>query len=309
MVGGEAVMKRKKHRIKQSLDDRIFDIICHTLLLLLIAVVFYPIYFVLIASFSDPNIVNSGTFLLWPKGFNLIGYERVFSDKQIWIGYANTIFYTVLGTIVGTSVTMLAGYAFSRKDLPGVPLIMLLFVFTMYFSGGTIPTYLTIDKLGLVNTRFLIVVYGCVSVYNIIIVRSFMKSNIPDELYEAATIDGCGNARFFTQIVLPLSKAVVAIIALYIAVSYWNSYFTSMIYLTDASKQPLQLYLRSALLMATNLGSSMMEADPETALILQEAAIVIKYAAIVVSTVPILCVYPFIQKYFVKGVMIGSVKG
>lgn len=298
-----------KKKLKSTLDDRIFNIICNFFLIALIILVAYPIYFVLVASFSDPNVVNSGKLLLWPSGFTLTGYERVFSDRQIWIGYANTIYYTVLGSAIGTIITLLAGYAFSRKDLPGTSIIMLAFVFTMYFSGGTIPTYLVIDSLGLVNTRFLMVIYGCVSVYNIIVVRSFMVSTIPDELLEAARIDGCGNGRFFVQIVLPLSKAVAAIIALYIAVAYWNSYFYPMLYLTDSTKQPLQLYLRDVLLMTTSIGSSLIDEDPALALELQQAAVVIKYAVIVVSTAPIVCVYPFIQKYFVKGVMIGSVKG
>lgn len=298
-----------KRKVKNTLDDRIFNLICNLFLVALIILVAYPIYFVLVASFSDPNVVNSGKLLLWPSGFTLTGYERVFSDRQIWIGYANTIYYTVLGSAIGTIITLLAGYAFSRKDLPGTSIIMLAFVFTMYFSGGTIPTYLVIDSLGLVNTRFLMVIYGCVSVYNIIVVRSFMVSTIPDELLEAARIDGCGNGRFFVQIVLPLSKAVAAIIALYIAVAYWNSYFYPMLYLTDTTKQPLQLYLRDVLLMTTSIGSSLIDEDPALALELQQAAVVIKYAVIVVSTAPIVCVYPFIQKYFVKGVMIGSVKG
>lgn len=298
-----------KRKVKNTLDDRIFNLICNIFLITLIILVAYPIYFVLVASFSDPNVVNSGKLLLWPSGFTLTGYERVFSDRQIWIGYANTIYYTVLGSAIGTIITLLAGYAFSRKDLPGTSIIMLAFVFTMYFSGGTIPTYLVIDSLKLVNTRFLMVIYGCVSVYNIIVVRSFMVSTIPDELLEAARIDGCGNGRFFVQIVLPLSKAVAAIIALYIAVAYWNSYFYPMLYLTDSTKQPLQLYLRDVLLMTTSIGASLIDEDPTLALELQQAAVVIKYAVIVVSTAPIVCVYPFIQKYFVKGVMIGSVKG
>ena len=220
----------------------------------------------------------------------------------------NTIIYTVGGTLLGTIVVLLAGYAFSRKDLVGGPTVMKLFVFTMYFGGGTIPLYLVIQKLNLLDTRFLMIVLGSVSVYNIIVVRSFMVSNIPDELHDAAIIDGCGNGKFFFQIVLPLSKAVAAVMVLYIAVGYWNSYFNAMMYMTDSSKHPLQVYLRDVLVMSSSLAGNL-DLDPEEQMRMEQLTMMIKYAIIVVSTAPILCVYPFVQKYFVKGVMIGSVKG
>ena len=272
-------------------------------------VIIYPVYFVLVASFSDPIYVNSGEMLFWPKGFTLLGYQRVFKDIRIWIGYRNTIMYTVLGTILGVAATMLAAYSLSRKDLPGRKIIMFLFIFTMYFSGGMIPYYLVVKGLGLVNSRTLMILSGAVSVYNIIIARSFLEANIPEELKDAASIDGCGNARFFAQIVIPLSKAVIAVIALYLAVSYWNSYFNAMIFLTDTDKYPLQLYLRQILLTVSESASMDSSLDPQALIQLQQMGQVIKYGVIVVATVPIICVYPFIQKYFVKGVMIGSVKG
>ena len=295
-------------KIKRSWDDRIFDWICNVFLFLFILVVAYPLWFVVMASVSDPTYANNGTVLLYPRGFTLEGYKMVFGDKLIWKGYLNTIIYTVGGTALGVMVVLLAGYALSRKDLVGGSTVMKLFVFTMYFGGGTIPLYLVIQKLGLLDTRFLMIVLGSVSVYNIIVVRSFMVSNIPDELHDAAIIDGCGNGRFFFQIVLPLSKAVAAVMVLYIAVGYWNSYFNAMMYMTDSAKHPLQVYLREILVLSSSLAGNM-DLEPEELLKMQELSMIIKYAVIVVSTAPILCVYPFIQKYFVKGVMIGSVKG
>ena len=302
--------KRNTHKMKQSWDDIIFSEACNLLLIVFVLVVFYPLWFVVMASVSDPTFVNRGDFLVYPKGFNLMGYEEVFRTESIWIGYGNTILYTVCGTILGTAVTVLAGYALSRKDLPGRGLLMKIFVFTMYFSGGMIPFYLVVKSLGMVNNRMTLIILGSVSAYNMIVVRSFMESNIPDELMDAATIDGCGNGRFFSTIVVPLSKAVIAVIVLYIAVSHWNSYFNAMIFMTDTNKYPLQLYLRELLLTSSSLGDDMSQyMDPEALEAMQSLVEVLKYAVIVVATAPIICVYPFIQKYFVKGVMIGSVKG
>lgn len=300
----------KRHKMKKmSRDDLIYEIITKMFLVVVMIVIIYPVYFVLVASFSDPIYVNSGEMLFWPKGFTLLGYQRVFKDSRIWNGYRNTIMYTVLGTILGVAATMLAAYSLSRKDLPGRKIIMFLFIFTMYFSGGMIPYYLVVKGLGLVNSRTLMILSGAVSVYNIIIARSFLEANIPEELKDAASIDGCGNARFFAQIVIPLSKAVIAVIALYLAVSYWNSYFNAMIFLTDTDKYPLQLYLRQILLTVSESASMDSSLDPQALIQLQQMGQVIKYGVIVVATVPIICVCPFIQKYFVKGVMIGSVKG
>lgn len=300
-------------KMKTTWNDCIFDLVCNLFLCAFILVVFYPLYFVVVASFTEPTIVNSGEVLLYPKEFTLTGYERVFKNKDIWTGYANTILYTVCGTIFGTIVTVMAGYALSRKSLFGKSFIMKLLLFTMYFSGGTIPLYLIVRGLGLLDTRVILIILGSVSVYNIIVVRSFMISNIPDELFEAATIDGCGQGTFFVKVVVPLSKAVISVIVLYIAVSHWNAYFNAMIFLTDRNKYPLQMHLREILLLAS-ASTTMDEAERAsmTAAELMELetfAQIIKYSVIVVSTIPIICVYPFIQKYFVKGVMIGSVKG
>lgn len=300
-------------KMKTTWNDRIFDLICNLFLGAFIVVVFYPLYFVVVASFTEPFFVNSGEVLLYPKEFTITGYEQVFKNKDIWTGYANTILYTVCGTIFGTIVTVMAGYALSRKILLGKSFIMKLLLFTMYFSGGTIPLYLIVRGLGLLDTRFILVILGSVSVYNIIVVRSFMISNIPDELFEAATIDGCGQGTFFVKVVVPLSKAVISVIVLYVAVSHWNAYFHAMIFLTDRNKYPLQMHLREILLLAS-ASTTMDEAErasmtAEELMELETFAQIIKYSVIVVSTIPIICVYPFIQKYFVKGVMIGSVKG
>ena len=304
-----AMTGRKKKR--RTWDDRIYDFVCNFLLAALVVIIFYPLYFVLVASFTAPEAVNSGRLLLYPVKFTLDGYRMVFRDPEVWIGYMNTILYTVAGTLLGTSIVLMGGYALSRKDLVGRGIIMKLLVFTMYFSGGLIPGFLVVRDLNLINTRAIIIILGSVSVYNMIVVRSFMQSNIPEELFDAATIDGCGNGNFFVRVVLPLSKAVIAVMVLYIAVGYWNSYFTAMIYLTDTAKYPLQLYLRKVLLESSQsaMDKTMLGADMEEVLRLQKMAMVIKYSFIVVATAPILCVYPFVQKYFVKGVMIGSVKG
>ncbi len=290
-------------------QDIVFNAIVVLILLFLIVIMAYPIYFVLVASFSDPTYVNNGEMLLCPKGFTLLGYEKVFEESRVWIGYGNTLLYTVLGTALGVFFTMMAGFSLSRRELPFRNVIMGYFVFTMYFSGGLIPYYMVIKSLNLTNTRFLMVIISSIAVYNIIITRSFMLSNVAEELRDAARIDGCGDGRFFFQIVMPLSKAIAAVLVLYLAVTYWNSYFNPMIFLTDRSKYPLALYLREILLTVSTNAQASVTSDASAAAMLQKMSQVIKYGIIVVSTLPIICVYPFLQKYFVKGVMIGSVKG
>lgn len=298
----------KKYRV-HGMRDRVFELIVSLILACVVITMFYPIWFVLVASFSDPTYVNNGTLLLWPKGFTLLGYQSVFEDQRIWIGYRNTLFYTVLGTSGGTLITMMAGYALSRKDLPFRNILMGYFVLTMYFSGGLIPYYMVVKNLHLTNTRTVLVIISMVAVYNIIITRSFLLGNIPDELFDAARVDGCGHTTFFFKVVIPLSKAIIAVLVLYLAVSYWDSYFNAMIFLTDRSKYPLALYLREILLTAATGAANSRNMDPEAAVKLQTMVQVIKYGVIVVSTLPIICIYPFLQKYFVKGVMIGSIKG
>lgn len=303
--------RQANYRIRNTKSDRIFSAILLICLVLILIVVVYPLLFVVFASLSDSRYVNSGTLLFWPKGFTLLGYELAFKDARIWIGYGNTIIYTVFGTILATAVNIMAGYSLSRKDMPGRGLLMAIFVFTMYFGGGLIPFYMIVQNLGLINTRTILILLGGTSVFNIIISRSFFITSLPKELLEAASIDGCGNGRFFFSIVLPLSKAIIAVIALFCAVGQWNSYFTAMIFLTDRSKFPLQLFLRDILLVGKSFesASAMNTMDPAVQMKMQTASEVVKYGVIVISTLPIIIVYPFMQKYFVQGVMIGSVKG
>lgn len=305
----EAMMKRNT-KIHETRVDRVFNAVVYVLIALLLVIFIYPLWFVLMASVSDPQYVNSGALLLYPQGFTTMGYKMVFSDDRIWTGYLNTILYAGVGTIIATTVQVMAGYALSRKDLPGRSIFMLLFVFTMYFSGGLIPFYLVVKGLNLVNSRFLMIITGAASVYNMIIIRSFFTTSMPVELYEAASIDGCTNQRYFFSIVLPLSKAIIAVIALYCLVAQWNSYFNAMIFLSDRSKYPLQLFLREILLSAqTYSDPSATAGDPVAAAQMEIMGEVIKYGVIVVSTLPVIVVYPFLQKYFVQGVMIGSIKG
>lgn len=300
-------MRIKKHHIRQTWQDNLFDVINTLLLILLGFVVFYPLYFVLIASFSDPMAVNGGEVLFLPKGISFVGYIRIFQDSRIWTGYLNTVIYTVGGTLLGVALTISAAYPLSRRDFWGRGFFTAFFVFTMYFSGGLIPTFLLVNDLGLYDTRSAIILLGCFGAWNLIVAKSFFQSSIPVELYEAASIDGCGNFRFFCSIVLPLSKAITAVIALYIGVSFWNQFFNPLIYLSDTNLQPLQIVLRNILV------SNQMIIDDYTSyqdLAEREMfAEYIKYGVVVVSTLPILVIYPFLQRYFVRGVTIGAVKG
>ncbi len=295
----------RRNSIHLCRQDRVLNVFLYVFLSISLILCAYPVYFVLIASFSNATVVNSGKLMLWPEGFHLLGYKFVFSDVRILTGYKNTLIYTVGGTILGLFVSLLAGYSLSRSDLPGRKVLMALMVFTMYFGGGLIPTYITIKNMGLVDTRALMIILGSVSVYNIILIRTFFQSNLPTELQEAAFIDGCTNTRFFFQFALPLSSAIIAVIALYLAVGYWNSYFNALIYINSNAKKPLTLFIRELLLSQENNEV----ADGELASDFKRMAQVVKYAVIVVATAPIMCMYPFLQKYFVKGVMIGSIKG
>lgn len=299
-------MHKSRRFRNRPFEDRILDVFLYAVAIFAIVLSIYPVYFVLIASVSSPTAVNSGHFLLWPEGFHLTGYQFVLENRKILTGYYNTILYTVAGTALGLAFCIPAGYALSRRDLPARKLIMKLMIFTMYFSGGLIPTYFVVKDLNLINSRWSVILMGCVSVYNIILIRSFCESSLSEELLNATRIDGCGNGRFFFQFVIPLSKAIIAVIALYVAVGYWNSYYNAMIYLNDDAKYPLQLILRQMLMTANNATDIQ---DGELAGEYLKQVQVVKYAVIVVATAPIMCVYPFLQKYFVQGVMIGSIKG
>ncbi|HOJ08969.1 MAG TPA: carbohydrate ABC transporter permease [Clostridiales bacterium] len=296
--------------IKESKSDKAFNIINVIIMTLVLIVEIYPLIFVLSASISDPDLVNQGKVLLLPKGISFDGYLRVFKDKEIWTGYRNTIFYTFFGTIVNIIVTLPAAYSLSRKDFYGRNLFMGLFTFTMFFSGGIIPTYLIIKGLGMRDTIWALLLPGAASMYNIIITRTYFQSNIPNEMKEAAEIDGCSNTRLFLTIVLPLSTPIIAVIALFYGVSHWNSYFLALMYISDREKFPLQLILREILIL-NEMSTEMMKTGEEIEAIAKQAKIadMIKYAVIIVSTAPVLIAYPFIQKYFVQGIMVGAIKG
>ena len=290
-----------------SRNDKIFIIIVTIILTFFFIAVLYPCVFVISASFSSGTAVQSGRVVLWPVDISFEGYKTVFNMPTIWIGYRNSILYTIGGTLINLALTLTAAYCLSRHDLPGRNGIMLIFTFTMFFNGGLIPMYMQVQRLHLLNTPLALMLPGAISVYNMIVARTFIVNTIPRELLEASQIDGCSDVRYFLSIVLPLSKAIIAVLTLFYAVGHWNAYFNAMIYLHDKNLYPLTLFLRE-ILMSTNIDPSTVS-DPELQARLADMAAVIKYALIMVSVIPVLIIYPFVQKYFVTGVMIGSVKG
>lgn len=273
---------------------------------IIILIVLVPLIFVVAASFSDPDRVIRGDVLLIPKGITLKAYSMVFENQDIWRGFANTIFYTAAGTAISLILTILAAYPLSRKNLRGRNFLMMAILFTMYFSGGMIPTYMLVRNLGMYNSIWAILIPNAVSTYNLIVAKTFFENSIPEELYESAHLDGCGNIAMLIKIVVPLSKAIMAVLVLYYAVAIWNAYFDALIYLKDAAKQPLQIVLRNILLMGQTEQMGTNDVGMAEKIKMAEA---IKYSVIVVSSIPMLILYPFVQKYFVKGVMIGAVKG
>ena len=287
--------------------DLIFLVIVHGSVILLSAVILYALWFVVIASISDPNLVASGEVLFLPRGITWEGYKYILRDKRIWTGYFNTIRYAGVGTIFALFITIPAGYALSRQDMVGRSLIMKLLLFTKYFSGGLIPTYLVVKGLHLVDTPYVLMILGSFSVFNLILCRTFFINTMPMELQEAAEIDGCNIFQYFIQIVIPLSKAIIAIMALYYAVGHWNSFFNGLIYVTDNRLYPLQVILRDILISGQSVDPT--TTDPDALEMMKQIARTIKYGVISVSSLPVLVMYPFVQKYFVRGVMIGSVKG
>ena len=267
----------------------------------------YPLIFVVSASFSSGAAVSAGRVVLWPVDFSLEGYQHVFRHNLIVRSYWNTFRYTTIGTLFSITIVMMAAYPLSRKDFVGRSKIMLVFVFTMLFSGGLIPSFLLMVNLGILNTIWVMTIPPALSVFFVIIARTFILSSIPEELLESAQIDGCSDARYFFAILLPLSKAVIAVICLFAAVNHWNAFFSALVFLRDRDMMPLQIILREILIL-NRMDMSMVD-DPELVVRMMHIAAVIRYALIVVATLPILCAYPFAQKYFTKGVMVGSVKG
>ncbi|MBO2942396.1 carbohydrate ABC transporter permease [Paenibacillus sp. F411] len=290
---------------KRSQADIWFDRINLLVIFTGLIIIIYPLYFVVIASVTDPGAVQ--TTLLWPEKFSLDGYKKILESENLWIGYKNSFIYAILGTVINLGLTLPAAYALSRKDMPGRNTIMLIITFTMFFSGGLIPTYLTVKELGMLDSVWAMVIPNAVGAWNLIIARTFFQSTIPDELLEAAKMDGCSDAMFFWRMVLPLSQALIAIMILFYGVAHWNSYFNALIYLRDQELYPLQLVLRS-ILIENQIQNDMMT-DLSSMGDQLRAAELIKYGMIIIAALPLLILYPFLQNYFVKGVMIGSIKG
>ena len=289
-----------------NIPDKIFGASVIILSILIFIIIAYPLWFIVIASISNSNLVNLGQVTFLPKDIRFYGYQQIMEDSRIWKGYANTILYVVAGTALNMVVTMPAAYALSRRNFKARNAVMLYFVFTMFFSGGLVPLYMTVSSLHLISTKTILIIFIAVNTYNLIIARTFIQNSIPEDLYEAAVLDGCSHFTYFIKVVLPLSKAVNSVLILYYAVYHWNDYFNALIFNSKSENAPLQIVLREILLLNQAFASGNGGVQGGYG---QSSADQVKYAVIIVSTVPILCVYPFVQKYFEKGVMIGAVKG
>ena len=300
------VRTKNRNAIRETGGDRIFDLVINIIAVVIIVVVLYPLLFTLAASFSDPDYVVNGEVTIYPKGFTLEPYKMVFQNSDIWTGYRNSILYTVVGTITSLVLTFCLAYTLSRKDMPHRRALTLNILFTMYFNGGMVPTYMLVRDIGLYNTFWAVILPVAINTYNFIVARTFFENSIPREMYESAMIDGSGDIRTLVSIVLPLSTAILAVLVLYYAVDYWNAYFNALIYLNDDNLYPLQIIIRNILLIGQTeqMGSNSVGMGDKL-----KMAEAIKYSVIVVSSVPVLLIYPFVQKYFTKGVMIGAVKG
>ena len=300
-----------ERRIGRCRSDVIYDTILFILLSLVFLVVAYPLYFVIISSVSDPIAVSNGEVTFYPIGFTLDGYREVFKTNTVVRGFLNSLRYTVCGVSVNLLVTLPTGYALSRKDFALKKFVTFFYMLTMFIGGGMMPTYLIVKQTGLLNSMWALIIPGAMGVYNMIVAKTFFSTNIPLELMEAAKLDGCGNTRFFFHIVLPLSGAITAILVLYYGQGHWNSYFSALLYINDREKWPLQLELRNILLLNTNtMTKEFITEEMRKEQARREAlANMMKYSLIIISSIPMLIVYPFVQKHFVKGVMIGSVKG
>ena len=293
--------------LTRTRGDVIFDSINTVVMVVVMAVILYPLYFIVIASFSNPDLVSAGRVWILPRGITWDGYRRIINHRMIWTGYANTIYYTVVGTAINMLLTIPAAYALSRRDFLGRDVIMMGISFTMFFAGGLIPLYLLVRSLGILNTRWAMVLPNAVLVWNLIVARTFFQQSIPDELLEAARMDGCTNRRFFVSVVLPLSPAILAVMLLFYAVGHWNAFFQALIFLRNERFYPLQLVLRDILISAQS-----QEAMMDDVRAIQEQMRIadsIKYGSIIVASVPVLILYPFLQRFFVRGVMIGAIKG
>ena len=305
------MLKKQRNAIHRGAGSMALDIVIYTVMVLTLLVCLVPFLYMLALSLSDAKAIVNNQVSLWPVGFNLGSYEQIVTYPHFFRAYGNTFFYTAAGTAISLLMTMLFAYPLSKTFLRGQTIFMKMVIVSMFFSGGLIPTFLTVKSLGLYNNPWVMVILGATSMTNIIISRTFFETNIPNELREAAEIDGCSNTRFFFSIVLPLSTAIIAVMALFFAVTHWNGYFTAMIYVRDKDWQPLQIVMRE-ILMRSEFNAQMLQQGGDTGVLAaqeQRIAEQIKYALIVVASVPVMCIYPFVQKHFVKGVTVGAVKG
>jgi len=302
------VTERKFRRsIQESRVDQIFNLINYTILTLFLIIVLYPLIYVVSASFSDGAAVIAGKVVFLPVDFSLAAYEKIFTYERIWSGYANSLFYAVVGTVLNVGMTLIAAYPLSRRDFYGRGLFLGLFVFTMFFNGGLIPSYLLVKDLDMLNTRSALLIPQALSVWNLLIAITFFRSSIPNELLEAAQLDGCNDFNYFTRILLPLSTPLIAVLGLFYAIGHWNQFFAALIYLSKEELYPLQIILRD-ILIQSQVDMNMMD-DMKTMAAKQAMRELMKYALIVVASVPVLMIYPFVQKYFVRGIMLGAIKG
>ncbi|GGH86415.1 putative aldouronate transport system permease protein [Pullulanibacillus pueri] len=299
-------MTAKKSTIKDTFGDKVFLTVIYIFLILVILVILYPLIYIVSSSFSSPLAVSSGKVWLWPVHFSLEGYKAVFNNSQVIVGYANSLFYTFFGTLISVTLTVLFAYPLSRKSFFGRGPLMFFILFTMLFSGGLIPEYLIVKDLHMLDTRWAMLIPKAIAVWQVIIARTFFQTSIPDELVEASEMDGCSDLRFLMSIVIPLSKPIIAVLVLMYAVFQWNSYFDAMIYLKSESLFPLQVVLRNILIVNTTSSAGM---DAGKMMELKQLADLMKYSLIVVASIPVLIIYPFVQRHFMKGVMIGSIKG
>ena len=295
-----------KSQIRESLGDKVFMTIVYFVLAIALIIVLFPLAYIVSASFSSPAAVTAGKVWLWPVEFSLDGYIATFKNARILTGYTNSFIYTLFGTLISVTLTILIAYPLSRKTFYGRNFLMFFIVFTMIFSGGLIPTYLVVQKLGMIDTRWAMILPQAIAVWQVIIARTFFQSTISDDLVEASEMDGCSDLRFLWSVVIPLSKPIIAVLVLMYAVFQWNAYFDALIYLKSADLHPLQLVLRDIIILNTSGGGQM---EASEMLRRQELSNLMKYCLIVVASLPVLIIYPFVQKHFVKGVMIGSLKG
>lgn len=293
--------------MKVSKEDKLFNIVNYIILTVILIVVMYPLIYIISASFSSTDAVVTGKVKLFPVDFSLLGYKAVFNTNQIWIGYRNSLMYAVLGTLVNITVTIMAAYPLSRKDFKARNILMGIFVFTMLFNGGLIPTYIVVNKCGMIDSIFAMIIPNAMTVWNMIIARTYFQNNIPLEIQEAASIDGCSDMTFIIKVVLPLSKPIIAVLGLFYAVSHWNSFFNALIYLQTDDLYPLQIILRN-ILIQNEVDPSMMK-DLQNFENQQGLKELLKYSLIIVASLPVLIIYPFVQKYFIRGIMVGSIKG